>query len=884
MSTRQVLAVFSLLAVCAFSGCDDETVVVGVDCIANACDASNASVIKKCVQGQFKEEKCADGAVCVASEDATKGAMCQPKQSDPADKCEPEQTKCKGDKIATCGADKAWGESKACEKPGEVCILNADGKAACQPKQSDPADKCEPEQTKCDGDKIATCGADEKWGESKACEKPGEVCILNAEGKAACQPKQPDPDGKCVPDKTKCEGDKIATCGADEKWGVAVECEGENQVCQTIDGIDKCAPKPECVAQQTKCDGELIVNCSESGMWGEAEPCPHGQTCKKDGDDEKCAEKDKECEAGQIKCFESGSSLPTNLYYACDGQYWAAAPTSCEDGKICQVDNGVAECKAATGPIEICTKDAILCVDPDKTADYKKCVDTTGGGTHWSETTEQCADNQLCFSIEGTDKCAKCKPGTSKCDGTLNGFQECSNGGAAWGRVKECNGKDLPICAEVSSGVAKCVACENGKMRCNHMTKTPKVEKCVDHEWKQHESCGGKVCLDGTETQPPKCVDCEGDQKKCNGTVIQTCDNNTWKDGKDCSTEGKVCDHSTFECVDKCNDGDAKCDDSGAFFICKSNTWVKKTDCGAKDKCVDKVSTPDKMNLGCKCANNAELCDANNDNVLICKEMKEGSVVYMSLDVFKECAKGMCANAIESVPGKPSMAYCKCNDGDFECKDSSNYRYCKDGKWNDGVCGGKSETCDADLRTCNTQCGPLVQDAGSCSGWNRLTCKDSKDGKLVFAEACTNGCQYRTNNAVTPVVPKDLTPRIASGDRGRCIEKAVAGTKRCSKDLRAVESYSLSEGGHSTGKWFSQACGKGQVCMWKRSSDLSFPKASETPQCVALECREGTYKCSDKEKPGIMQCINNKWELIGNCAAGLTCQSTTISYRPLTCS
>lgn len=828
MSTRQVLAVFSLLAVCAFSGCNDETVAVGVDCIADACDASDASVIKKCVKGQFKEEKCADGAVCV--EDVKKGAMCQPKQSDPADKCEPEQTKCDGDKIATCGADKAWGESKACEKPGEVCKLNAEGKAACQPKQSDPA-------------------------------------------------------GKCVPNKTKCEGDKIATCGADEKWGVAVECAGENQVCQTIDGIDKCAAKLECVAQQTKCDGELVVNCSESGMWGEAEPCPLGKTCKKDGDVEKCAPKDKECEADQIKCFESGSSLPTNLFYACDGGYWAAAPTSCEDGKICQVDNGVAECKAATGPIEICTKDAILCVDPDKTAAYKKCVETTGGGTHWSETTEQCADNQLCFSIEGTDTCAVCKPGTSKCNATLNGFQECSNGGAAWGRVINCEDKNALVCAEVSPGVAKCVACENDKMRCNHMSKTPKVEKCVDHEWQQHELCANKVCLDGTETQPPKCVDCKGDQKKCNGTVIQTCDNNTWKDGKDCSTEGKVCDHSTFECVDKCNDGDAKCDDSGAFFICKSNTWVKKTDCGAKDKCVDKVSTPDKMNLGCKCARNAELCDANNDNVLICKEMKEGSVVYMSLDVFKECAKGMCANAIESVPGKPSMAYCKCNDGDFECKDSKNYRYCKDGKWESKACA-KPETCDAELRTCNTQCGPLVsQDAGSCSGWNRLTCKDSKDGKLVFAEVCTNGCQYRTNNAVTPVVPKDLTPRIASGDRGRCIEKVDAGAKRCSRDSKAVEVYVLQVGAPTlTGKWDRQPCDRNQVCMWKKSSDLSFPKASETPQCVALECREGTYKCSDKERPGIMQCINNKWELIGNCAAGLKCQSETISYRPLTCS
>lgn len=772
MSTRQVLAVFSLLAVCAFSGCDDETVVVGVDCIANACDASDASVIKKCVKGQFQEEKCADGAVCV--EDVKKGAM--------------------------------------------------------------------------------------------------------------CQPQQPEPDGKCVPDKTKCDGEKIATCGADEKWGVAVECEGENQVCQTIDGIDKCATKPECVAQQTKCDGELVVNCSESGMWGEAEPCPHGQACKKDGDDEKCAEKDKECEAGQIKCFESGSSLPTNLFYACDGKYWAAAPSSCEDGKICQVDNGVSDCKAATGPIEICTKDAILCVDPDKTADYKKCVETTGGGTHWSETTEKCADNQLCFSIEGTDKCAVCKPGTSKCDSTLNGVTECSNDGAAWGRVKTCNGKDLPVCAEVSSGVAQCVACENDKMRCNHMTKTPKVEKCVDHEWKQHESCEGKICLDGTETTQPKCVDCKGDQKKCNGTVIQTCDNNTWKDGKDCKTEGKVCDHSTFECVDKCTDGDAKCDDSGAFFICKSNTWVKKTDCGAKDKCVDKVTEIGKTKLGCKCAKDAKSCDTSNDNVLICKEMNEGSVAYMSLDVSEECAKGMCANALGSVDGKPSMAYCKCNDGDFECKDSSNYRYCKDGKWKDSGCD-KPSRCDADLRTCNTQCGPLVsQDAGSCSSWNRLTCKGSKDGKLVLAEVCTNGCQYRTSNVVTPpVVPKDLTPRIASGDRGRCIEEAVAGTRRCSIDSKDVEVYVLQVGASvPTGKWTREWCGRDQVCMWKKSPDLTH-STSETPQCVKKVCTEGVFRCSD-DKSAINQCINNTWEVVGNCAAGLKCQSETISYRPLTCS
>ena len=772
MSTRQVLAVFSLLAVCAFSGCDDETVVVGVDCIANACDASDASVIKKCVKGQFQEEKCADGAVCV--EDVKKGAMCQPKQSDPADKCEPEQT--------------------------------------------------------------------------------------------------------------KCDGDKIATCGADEKWGVAVECEGENQVCQTIDGIDKCATKPECVAQQTKCDGELVVNCSESGMWGEAEPCPHGQACKKDGDDEKCAEKDKECEAGQIKCFESGSSLPTNLFYACDGKYWAAAPSSCEDGKICQVENGVSECKAATGPIEMCTKDAILCVDPDKTADYKKCVETTGGGTHWSETTEKCADNQLCFSIEGTDKCAVCKPGTSKCDSTLNGVTECSNDGAAWERVKTCNGKDLPVCAEVSSGVAQCVACENDKMRCNHMTKTPKVEKCVDHEWKQHELCAGRECLDGTETTQPKCVDCKGDQKTCNGTVIQTCDNNTWKDGKDCSKEGKVCDHSTFECVDKCTDGEAKCDDSGAFFICKSNTWMKKTDCGAKDKCIDKVPENEKTKLGCKCDKDAKSCDASNDNVLICKEMKEGSVAYMSLDVSEECEKGMCANALDSVQGKPSMAYCKCNDGDFECKDSSNYRYCKDGKWKDSGCD-KPSRCDAELRTCNTQCTSSTVSASTCSGWNRLTCIDSKDGKLVLAEVCTNGCQYRTSNVVTPpVVPKDLTPRIASGDRGRCIEEAVAGTRRCSIDSKDVEVYYVFQVGASvpTGKWNREWCGRDQVCMWKKSPDLTH-STSETPQCVKKVCTEGAFRCSD-DKSAINQCINNTWEVVGNCAAGLKCQSETISYRPLTCS
>ena len=229
------------------------------------------------------------------------------------------------------------------------------------------------------------------------------------------------------------------------------------------------------------------------------------------------------------------------------------------------------------------------------------------------------------------------------------------------------------------------------------------------------------------------------------------------------------------------------------------------------------------------------------------------------------------------------MAYCKCNDGDFECKDSSNYRYCKDGKWKDSGCD-KPSRCDAELRTCNTQCTSSTVSASTCSGWNRLTCNDSKDGKLVLAEVCTNGCQYRTSNVVTPpVVPKDLTPRIASGDRGRCIEEAVAGTRRCSIDSKDVEVYVLQVGASvPTGKWNREWCGRDQVCMWKKSPDLTH-STSETPQCVKKVCTEGAFRCSD-DKSAINQCINNTWEVVGNCAAGLKCQSETISYRPLTCS
>ncbi len=773
MSKRYVIAVFSVFFAAACASCGDESVIM-FDCLADACDKDDNMLIKRCMAGHWRDERCNEGFAC--------------------------------------GIDEA-------------------GKAIC--RQSDA----------------------------------------------------PDPSGECVPSEVKCSGGKIIVCGDDQTWGAPADCPNPGDICQTVGNAEKCAPKTmECAPSEVKCNGEKIIVCGDDQTWGAPADCPNpGDICQTVGNVDICAPKPKECEKGEIKCFDAGSGLQTNLFYPCDGQYWGNL-AMCDPGKACAIADGVHKCETQTIPPELCQKDAIACVDPGNDSAYKTCVALTGGGTDWSETTSHCNAGQRCFSVDGTDQCAVCPKGASKCaDGATHAILACKEG-KEWTPTETC-ANDSPFCAETMVGFAQCVPCLNGTKRCNALVKTPQIEICENNKWKQLESCAGRTCIgDEENVKTPRCVDCKPDGiKRCKSTVIQTCGGNVWIDGEDCKHQNKVCDAAAFKCVEEqCADGAAKCDDKGNFYVCESKSWVKRAECGAQDQCIGSASTPNAP-LGCKCAKDALVCDAAKNNVMKCQENKLGGKTYMSLVPNEVCKAGMCM----SDSGNAKNAYCKCDNGTFECTSSVGFRYCKNGKWTADLCAVNT-VCDARLGTCNSQCDApaLSGKIDRCSAWNRLTCAGSKDGKLVYAETCAQGCQFDSiikwepfpidPVEPGPIVPMSMTPLSLSVGAALCIQTPKAGTARCSKDLKSVDAYlELPSALGSSGVWRSTFCQNGQVCAWAKPSDSGVLKPflnPEKPQCVTKVCTEGAVACSD-DKLSVRQCINNAWETIGACAGGLKCMA-----------
>ena len=868
MSKRYVIAVFSVLFAGACASCGDESMVIPVvpnECEADACDKDDNMRIKRCVAGHWRDERCNPGFACEIGE-AGKAICRQSQTPEPSGECSPPAAKCSGEKIIACGEDKNWGAPADCPTPGDICqtIDNVD---KCAPKVTE----CAPPAAKCYGEKIIACGEDKKWGAPTDCPTPGDICqTIDNVDKCAPNPKE------CAPPEAICSGKQIIVCGEDQKWGAPADCPTHGDICQTIDNVAQCAPDPnDCAPPEAICSGGQIIACGNDQKWVAPSDCPNpGDICQIIDNVAQCAPKPKECEEGEIKCFDAGSGLQTNLFYPCDGQYWGNL-SMCDPGKTCAIADGVHKCETQTVPPELCQKDAIACVDPGNGAAYKTCVALPGGGTDWSETTSDCPAGQRCFAIDGADQCAVCPKGATKCaDGAAQSVLAC-NDGKEWTPVLLCL-KDN-FCAETAAGSAQCVTCLNGSKRCNAIAKTPQIEICDNYQWKQLESCAGRTCIGNEEgIKTPKCVDCKPDGiKRCKGTVVQTCGGNAWIDGEDCKHQNKVCDAATFKCVEEqCADGAAKCDDKGNFFICESKSWVKRAECGAKDQCIGAASAANAA-LGCKCAKDALVCDAEKNNVMKCQENKLGVKTYMSLVQNEVCKAGMCT----SDSGNAKKAYCKCDNGAFECASSVGFRYCKDGKWTAGSCAA-STVCDARLGTCNSQCNTsaIASKIGRCSAWDRLTCAGSEDGRLVKAETCAQGCEYSslTLKPIYPIdpveptpIPMRMTPLLLSQGTATCIDTTGASIARCAKNLAAINVYfELKNEGH----WRTIGCQKGQVCAWVKPSGTGLKPilAAEEPQCVTKVCSEGAVVCSD-DKLSIRQCINNAWETVGACADGLKC-------------
>lgn len=914
MKSQRVSIYLSCLAVCAFLGCDDGiSALVGIECTPPAtkcengvmqicavtswqtqkcpngcdesgtkcaiapgsvcavdvCDEGNKSILKKCVDGKYVPEQCPDdkpiclGMACVF-EKCTPGAVkCSHDQKGTltcnangdweavvacpdGQRCDVAENRCVDEAVVNDCTDKTmkcvtsdsesyfvckdgkWqSDAQKCDA-GKVC-KGEDGKAECV-----DASACEVGAKRCDGDKIAVCGSDGKWGEAVACETEGDICR-----DGVCGPKP-----ECVAGQTECVGDGIKICGADGKWGNVSDCEAEGetcnpdtQTCQPLaaeceEGIVACLPvtskpaqykqcvngkwsdtrhcttdKPvctdkgciensvQCTSGDTMCEDGKIRKC-ENSMWGEPKLCQDGWTC--DILQNRCVANSsvRVCVEGTKKCEDMGmlTALPKR-YFVCEDGRWTTETENCPDGETCRGNVGEAYCQGTEQPIADCTAGLIRC-DGDGSPLFQRCV-STANGTVWSAERDKC-ESGVCVTLDGVAACSECTPGATRCDDKNESIKICNEQGR-WVDGESCvtgkyYNKDY-FCSVIEGQVdLQCVQCLTGELRCNNTKDKSVVESCNDDfEW----------------------------------ATKKTCDKN------------QSCDPITAACVAKCTNNDTKCN-GDAFMICRNGAWEIET------TCVEGQCKAEKNGVqGCDCTEGTFTC-LDDATLAVCSRTTSDAqggknIAYTYWEKYEDCGENQCFMPDDP---KKEVPYCTCAKGSFRCKESDNsLEGCLEGKWQEVQACSKSSVCDAALGSCNTQCQKIDSINGYCSGRDRLVCNggnglNSSTGKLEFVETCATACNI-----------------VGQGDMSTistCVSFDIPTAVRCSQDLRAIEVKGL------TGWKVKENCSSSQVCM------LQEKTVTYEPVCAKKVCEERVMGCSDDGK-SITMCVNNEWKNVGSC-------------------
>ena len=131
----------------------------------------------------------------------------------------------------------------------------------------------------------------------------------------------------------------------------------------------------------------------------------------------------------------------------------------------------------------------------------------------------ECKGNVSRTCVNGKWVEVECKDNAPVCDvtyGCMKANYECGNGIVEGD--EECDGAVLNgrTCSDVNAGLAGDVTCSAD---CKY-----DFSKCI-------------------------AVECQNDDKRCDGDVYQMCSGNTWTDAMDCASLGLKCDESTGMCA-----------------------------------------------------------------------------------------------------------------------------------------------------------------------------------------------------------------------------------------------------------------------------------------------------------------------------------------------
>ncbi len=178
------------------------------------------------------------------------------------DECQAGATKCEGNALATCDAQKqSWGPPQPC--PSLTTCKATGTTATCEPWV------CQAGQTYCEGDTVIQCSADGLAVVSSVdCAAQQKHCNAGACSNLACSP-----------NTVFCSGDQVKQCDATGSNSSVVGTCGLQQVC---DPATATCVSPLCVPNATVCNGDTATTCNASGSGyapGGTDCAAQGKTC-----------------------------------------------------------------------------------------------------------------------------------------------------------------------------------------------------------------------------------------------------------------------------------------------------------------------------------------------------------------------------------------------------------------------------------------------------------------------------------------------------------------------------------------------------------------------------------------------------------------------------
>jgi hypothetical protein len=544
--------------------------------------------------------------------------------------CEPGELRCNSHELQRCRADQSDLDLVASCATAALCAASIDNCLGDAGACECVAAGCEPGQTRCEGNTLRRCNAEQTGFEFvEACSSP-ELCELGRSRlPLSCQP------SACAAGAFDCTAEGVLRSCKPDRTGFddVRPCPGGPAFCNVAQGV--CTPAP-CEPGQRACDGADVVACRENqtGFDPTGLSCATADLCSTDG-------------SGVVSCLPPACPVDAVRCAGSQLQRCNAGRTDFEsDGPACPRDD---LCSAEREGCDFCVPSRREC-----TFDLRFSRTCAADGDSFGPSTS-CPLG----CIANTGACQTCNVGSYVCQ---NGFLSRCDDGFSFAplfRGSDCSGSTRVTCngGSVQSTSCGVLGCNPSRNACNECTGQARLCSAADafRTCQPDGTFGASTdCQDGLVcTGQGQCV-CTPNSASCDGAELLVCNQagNAIVAGARCSgpggnvlrtcvdgdvvtntcASGTLCSAASGAECPACTSGQASCSQAGQPLDCLAGQLVARGPCGDGLACEGSGL--------CRCAAGALRCA--NDELLVCNTARTGFTPAPACDgaSLRTCAGG----------------------------------------------------------------------------------------------------------------------------------------------------------------------------------------------------------------------------------------------------